>query len=52
MKPEYLMKCARYKYKTLRDKGERPPPNTQEKQILALRSELNTSRSKSKGNRK
>ena len=50
MKPEYLMKFMRYKYKTLLDKGEWQAPDTQKKQIIALRVELTTMKLKVKGN--
>ena len=35
------MKCARYKYKTLLDKGEWHAPDAQGKKILTLRAEIN-----------
>ena len=41
MKPDYSMKCARFKYKILLDKGEWQAPDAQGKEILALRSEIN-----------
>ena len=40
MKPDYLMKCARFKYKMLLDKGEWEAPDAQSKGILVLRVEI------------
>ena len=41
MKPNYLMRCARFKYKTLLDKGGWEAPDNQEKEILTLCTEIN-----------
>ena len=41
MKIDYLMKCAKYKYKTLLDKGKQEAPTAQEEQIIAMRAEIN-----------
>ena len=39
--PDYFMKCARFKYKTLLDKGEWEAPDAQGKEILMLYTEIN-----------
>ena len=44
MKPDYLMKCARFKYKILLDKGDWEAPDAQGKEILAVRAEINAER--------
>ena len=41
MRPDYLMKCAYYKYNTLLGKGEWDDTDTQGKEVLALRAEIN-----------
>ena len=48
MKPDYLIRCARYKYKTILDKGKWEAPNTQEEQIIVLHAQLNTLKTQSK----
>ena len=40
MNPDYLIKCARFKYKTPLDKGEWEAPDAQCEDILALRAEI------------
>ena len=47
MNTYYLIKCAKYKYKTLLDKGEWEAPIAQEEQIIALRAEINTLKARS-----
>ena len=39
---DYLMRCVRYKYKTLLDEGEWQMPDPHKKETLALRAEFNT----------
>jgi len=41
MKDGYLMRCAKYKYKTLLNKGKWEAPTAQDEQIIALRTEIN-----------
>ena len=48
MKLEYLINCARYKYKALLNKGEWQTPDAQGK-IISLRAELRTMKSSGKG---
>ena len=42
MNLDYLVKCAKYKYKPFLDRGELEAPTAQEEQSLALRADINT----------
>ena len=52
MKPKYLMKYARYKYKTLLDKGVYESPDEKQTHIIALQTEINSFKSKRTGDHK
>ena len=45
-KPNYLIRCARYKYHTLKERGEWEASSAKEEQIIALRVEINNLKTK------